>query len=48
VLSMISMFSSFCGSIIIDQDFSTYDILRDLKTGYQNVQAMLHRGGFNG
>lgn len=48
VLSMIGLFPSFCGSIIIDQDFSTSDILMDLKTGYQNVQAMLHRGGFNG
>lgn len=48
VLSMIGMFPSFAGSIIIDQDFSVSDILMDLKTGYQNVHAMLYGGGFNG
>lgn len=44
VLSMLSEFPAFHGSIIIDQDYSTSDILQDLKIGYGNVNAMLQRG----
>ena len=40
VLAIRDTFTQFNGSIIIDQDHSTTDILKDMRTGYQKIKAM--------
>ena len=40
VLAIRNTFPNFYGSIIIDQDHSTTDILKDIRTGYQKIKAM--------
>ena len=40
VLAIRDTFTQFNGSIIIDQDHSTTDILKDIRTGYQKIKAM--------
>lgn len=41
VLAQRDAFPNFAGSIIIDQDHSSTDMLDDIRAGYQNVRAML-------
>ena len=40
VLAIRDTFTLFNGSIIIDQDHSSTDILEDIRIGYQNIQVM--------
>jgi len=40
VLAIRDTFTLFNGSIIIDQDHSSMDILEDIRIGYQNIQVM--------
>ena len=40
VLAIRDTFTRFNGSIIIDQDHSSTDILEDIRIGYQNIQVM--------
>ena len=40
VLAIRDTFTQFNGSIIIDQDHSSTDILKDIRTGYQKIKAM--------
>ena len=41
ILAMRNIFPEFNGSIVIDQDHSSTDILEDIQKGYQNIAAML-------
>lgn len=41
LLAIRHAFPKFNGSIIIDQDHSTTDILEDIRAGYQNINTML-------
>lgn len=41
VLAIRDTFPNFNGSIVIDQDHSTTDILDDMRIGYQNIRTML-------
>ena len=41
VLAIRNTFPNFNGSIVIDQDHSTTDILEDIRIGYQNIRTML-------
>jgi len=41
ILAMRNLFPEFNGSIVIDQDHSSTDILEDIQKGYQNIAAML-------
>ena len=41
VLALRNTFPNFNGSIVIDQDHSSTDILEDMRIGYQNIRTML-------
>ena len=45
VLAQRDTFPNFTGSIIIDQDHSSTDMLDDIRRGYQNICAVMKRNG---